>query len=169
MDHKIDNTIGFKNRLVSYYKSHRLKINSLLLIFLIIFISIYFFILDAKKKNILISEKYVQAGLYLADKKEKNAKDLYVEIILSENKFYSILALNTIIENKLVDEDEKIIKYFKIVENLKLSNDQKDLLTFKKALYLIKISKIDEGNQLLNNLIEKNSKLKFLAEEILIN
>ena len=98
MDHKIDNTIGFKNRLVSYYKSHRLKINSLLLIFLIIFISIYFFIIFLKKKNILISEKYVQAGLYLADKKEKNAKDLYVEIILSENKFYSILALNTIIK-----------------------------------------------------------------------
>jgi hypothetical protein len=167
MDHKIDNTIGFKNRLVSYYKSHRLKINSLLLIFLIIFISIYFFILDAKKKNILISEKYVQAGLYLADKKEKNAKDLYVEIILSENKFYSILALNTIIENKLVDEDEKIIKYFKIVENLKLSNDQKDLLTFKKALYLIKIMKKKEGEVLLKKIVDKNSKLKILAKEIL--
>ena len=167
MDHKIDNTIGFKNRLVSYYKSHRLKINSLLLIFLIIFISIYFFILDAKKKNILISEKYVQAGLYLADKKEKNAKDLYVEIILSENKFYSILALNTIIENKLVDEDEKIIKYFKIVENLKLSNDQKDLLTFKKALYLIKITKKKEGEVLLKKIVDKNSKLKILAKEIL--
>jgi len=167
MDHKIDNTIGFKNRLVSYYKSHRLKINSLLLIFLIIFISIYFFILDEKKKNILISEKYVQAGLYLADKKEKNAKDLYVEIILSENKFYSILALNTIIENKLVDEDEKIIKYFKIVENLKLSNDQKDLLTFKKALYLIKIMKKKEGEVLLKKIVDKNSKLKILAKEIL--
>lgn len=167
MDHKIDNTIGFKNRLVSYYKSHRLKINSLLLIFPIIFISIYFFILDAKKKNILISEKYVQAGLYLADKKEKNAKDLYVEIILSENKFYSILALNTIIENKLVDEDEKIIKYFKIVENLKLSNDQKDLLTFKKALYLIKIMKKKEGEVLLKKIVDKNSKLKILAKEIL--
>ena len=167
MDHKIDNTIGFKNRLVSYYKSHRLKINSLLLIFLKIFISIYFFIKYAKKKNILISEKYVQAGLYLADKKEKNAKDLYVEIILSENKFYSILALNTIIENKLVDEDEKIIKYFKIVENLKLSNDQKDLLTFKKALYLIKIMKKKEGEVLLKKIVDKNSKLKILAKEIL--
>ena len=120
-----------------------------------------------QKKNILISEKYVQAGLYLADKKEKNAKDLYVEIILSENKFYSILALNTIIENKLVDEDEKIIKYFKIVENLKLSNDQKDLLTFKKALYLIKIMKKKEGEVLLKKIVDKNSKLKILAKEIL--
>ena len=163
----MDQKIEFKNRLVSYYKDHKLKINSLLLILVIIIISAYFFLLDSNKKNILISEKYVQAGLYLDEKKERNAKDLYVEIILSENKFYSILALNTIIEKKLVNEHKKILKYFKIVENLNHSNDQKNLLTFKKALYLIKISKKKEGEALLKNLVDKNSKLKILAKEIL--
>ena len=105
--------------------------------------------------------------MYLAEKKKKDAKDLYEEIILSENKFYSILALNIIIEKKLVDDNEKILNYFKIVENLNHSNDQKDLLAFKKALYFIKISKNQEGELLLKNLIDKNSKLKILAEETL--
>ncbi len=167
MDQKIDNKIGFKNRLTSYYKDYKLKINSLLLILLIIIISAYFLILEKKKKNILISEKYIQADLYLAEKKKKDAIDLYEEIILSENKFYSILSLNIIIEKKLVDDNEKILNYFKIVENLNHSNDQKDLLAFKKALYFIKISKNQEGELLLKNLIDKNSKLKILAEETL--
>ena len=51
----------------------------------------------------MISEKYIQAGLYLASKDEKKSKDLYEEVILSNNKFYSILALNTILENLLED------------------------------------------------------------------
>ena len=50
MDQKIDNKIGFKNRLTSYYKDYKLKINSLLLILLIIIISVYFLMLEEKKK-----------------------------------------------------------------------------------------------------------------------
>ena len=47
----------------------------------------------------MISEKYVKAGILLSNNKnEKALKNYYEEIILSKNKFYSILALNTIIE-----------------------------------------------------------------------
>ena len=40
-----------------------------------------------KKNNKLISEKYVQAGLYLASNDKEKAKDYYNDIILSKNKF----------------------------------------------------------------------------------
>ena len=56
--------------------------------------------------------------------------------------FYSTLALNNIIEKNLRNNNAKILKYFEIIENLK-KKDQKDLINFKKALYLIKISEID--------------------------
>ena len=52
---------------------------------------------------------------------------------------------------------------------MNISEEKKDLLMFKKALYLIKISKNEDGKKLLNNLIDRNSKLKPLIEEIIAN
>ena len=121
-----------------------------------------------EKNNILIAEKYVQAVLNLAQKKESEAKNLLDEIILSENKFYSVLALNKIIEKNLINKNEKILEYFNILENLDFNEDELDLLKFKKALFLIKISKNLEGNNLLERLIKKDSKFKKLAEESIL-
>ena len=53
------------------------------------------------------------------------------------------------------------------MEEITKNEEQLNLIIFKKALYLIKISNTQEGNMLLKNLIDKNSKLKPLAEEIL--
>ena len=90
------------------------------------------------------------------------------EIILSKNKFYSILALNTIIEKNLILDHKKIIDYIVLAEDIIETNDQKELLLFKKGLYLIKNSKNLEGEKILKDLIKKNSQLKFLAEEIIV-
>ena len=43
-----------------------------------------------------------------------------------------------------------------------------DLITFKKALYLIKTSDEKNGNDLLKKLIDKNSKLKSISQAIII-
>ena len=51
-----------------------------------------------EKNNILIGEKYVEAGLKLSSNQTDKAKEIYEEIIYSKNNFYSILALNAIIE-----------------------------------------------------------------------
>ena len=45
--------------------------------------------------------------------------------------------------------------------------NQKNLILFKKALYLIKKSNIEEGNKLLKDIIKSESELKFIAEEII--
>ena len=74
------------------------------------------------------AEKYVQAGLLLAVKNKDNAKKLYEEIIASENKFYSILALNTIIEKDLISSKKKILEYFDVLENSISAKDNVDLI-----------------------------------------
>ena len=76
------------------------------------------------KKNNLIAEKYVQAGLYLASGKDEKAKNIFEEIINSKNKFYSILAVNLIVEKNLVKEKEKIIEYFQKLEEINYSKDK---------------------------------------------
>ena len=64
----------------------------------------------------MISEKYVQAGIYLESGNDKDAKILLDEIILSRNNFYSILALNVILDKNLEIKKDLIMNYFKVVE-----------------------------------------------------
>ena len=101
--------------------------------------------------------------------KINQSKVLYEEIINSENKFYSVLALNKLIEKDLEKNKEKIVSYFIKIEKLKFSKENKELLLLKKALYLIKNSSVEEGNKILNELINSNSSIKSIAKEVLIN
>ena len=78
-----------------------------------------FFKENKKKENILVSEKYTKAGILLQKNQNEDALKHYEEIILSKNNFYSILSLNTIIENKLVKDKKKILNYFEILEKSK--------------------------------------------------
>ena len=143
--------------------------NILLIIFtLIIFalVGISYFNYYQNSKNEKVSEKFVQAGIYLSLDKKEESKNIYEEIIISKNKFYSLLALNNIIDNNLEKNNEEVLKFFDIVENTKIDKEQKNLVKLKKALYLIKISKDIEGKKLLNEIISDNSIWKETASEI---
>ena len=167
MEESLENKINLKNKLIKFYNIQKVKIYSLIFILIICLISYAFLKYKNEKKNILISEKYIKAGFYLAADKKDSAKSVYEEIILSENKFYSILALNTITEKELILDKNKILEYFKILKKTVTTKNQQDLLILKKALYLKKISDIKDGNELLNNLISSESILKPVAEELL--
>ena len=142
-------------------------------ILLIILTLIIFFLIGIgylnyyqKSKNEKVSEKFVQAGIYLSLNQQEKSKKIYKEIIISKNKFYSLLALNNIIDNDLVQNNEEVLELFNIVENTKIEKEQKNLVKLKKALYLIKISKDNEGEKLLNEIISDNSIWKETASEI---
>ena len=164
MDLEIDKKKEFKNKIVNFYFNNKSKIYILLFIFLISIISLFLFKKNQNEKNNLVSEKYMQAGIYMQKNDNKNAIILLNDVILSKNKFYSVLALNTILEKNLVTEKKKILNYFEIIEKLKIAEDKKDLILLKKALYLIKISDKKDGQDILKKIIEKNSKLKSIAE-----
>ena len=59
------------------------------------------------------------------------------------------------------------MKYFDIVEKLQKNREQKDILKLKKALFLLEKLNNKEAKILLNELVDSNSKLKNLAEDIL--
>ena len=152
---KITNTVKKKKKLL------------LLIIFIIIAIllGIFFFNYYQDNKNEKISEKYIKAGIYLASKDKEQSKLLYKEIIFSKNKFYSILALNNIIENDLEENSDEVLKLFEIIENINITTEQKNLVKLKKALYFKKISRDKEGNKLLKEIIADNSIWKETAIE----
>lgn len=148
---------------------NRKKIFLFILSFIVIsfFLGIYAFKYYQDNENKKISEKYIKANIYLAAKNLDKSKTTYIEIIDSNNKFYSILALNSIIENNLENDSEEILKLFNKLENIKHDKTKKNLLKLKKSLYLINISKKNEGRILLNEIIESESVWSDIAKEIL--
>ena len=158
-----------KNSLEKIENFLRKNKNSLLIILtLIIFflIGISYFNYYQKSKNEKVSEKFVQAGIYLSLNKQEESKKIYKEIVTSKNKFYSLLALNSIIDNDLEQNNEEVLELFKIVENTRIEKEQKNLVKLKKALYLIKMSRDNEGEKLLNEIISDDSIWKETASEI---
>lgn len=161
-----ENKIDFKSKIINFYNKNKFKIFLIAGVILIASIFLIFLDINKNKKNNLISEKYVQAGIYLASGNDKDAKILLDDIILSRNNFYSILALNVVLDKNLEIKKDLIMNYFKVVEKMNISKEQRDLVILKKGLYLLKYSNSDEGEKLLKSLIDSNSALKSLVEEI---
>tara|TARA_B100001059_G_scaffold235983_1_gene284043 strand:+ start:2796 stop:3302 length:507 start_codon:yes stop_codon:yes gene_type:complete len=161
------NNSELKDKIASYLTNNTGKIYIFGALLILIVVSTFIMQEINKKRNEKIAEKYIQANFYLNDGKKDLSKKIYKEIIESKNNFYSILALNTIIEKNLEFNEEEILEYFEIVEPLNKQEEQKNILILKKALYLIKIKKVTEGENLLKKLVEKDVKLKSVAQEIL--
>ena len=168
MSDSLENKMDLKDKLISYLRENRRKV---ILIIIFLFLSVFLIIsfnIYKQNKNELISEKFVQAKLLLQNKNKNEANIIFEEIIFSKNKFYSILALNTIIERNLIEDKIKIIEYFKFLEKMNIEEEQKELLNFKKALFLIKHSdKKEEGYKILEKISDSESSIKLLAKEIL--
>ena len=167
MDENLDKKTNNTYNLINIYDKHKIKIYFLIALILSVILSSIFYNIYQENKNNLVSEKYIEAGLYLAKDDKTKSKELFEEIIYEKNSFYSLLSLNTLIEKNLVTDTKKVLNYFEIIESINYSKEQKDLIIFKKGLYLIKNSKDKDGFQLLKNLIEKDSVLKPLAKEVL--
>ena len=169
MEENIEKKQELKSRFIHFFDKNKFKFFILISLIVITIFALSLFQINVKKKNSLIAEKYIQAGIYLANKKNADATLIFEEIIESKNKFYSILSLNTILEKKLLTDKEKILKLFEKTEKIIETKDQRDLIKFKKALFLINNSEFEKGKKILQDIASSKSDLKFLAEEILSN
>ena len=102
----------FSEKTLNFLKENKKKIITGLIILIIGTLCYLGLTILDNKKNKEISEKYINAGIYLTSKDFSNSKKIYKEIILSKNKFYSPLALNNIIENDLEKDNNEVLKQF---------------------------------------------------------
>ncbi len=166
MENEIVDKPNFFEKISNIIKKKKKIVVAAAFILLVIFLFVTFLNHRAAQQNEKISEKYIEAGIYLSSENKEKSKILYEEIIHSKNKFYSILALNKIIENKLEKNSDKVLSFFKIVEDINNEKEQINLIKLKKALYLMKNSKEIEGKQLLEEIINESSIWKNTAIEI---
>ena len=157
MDQSIDKKPELKENLKIFFNRNKKKIISIIILATIILVAVFILNENQDKKNLIISEKYVKAGVLLSNNDKDNAIKYFEEIIFSKNNFYSLLALNTVIEKNLISDKNKILNYFEILEEGITHKDYVDLVIFKKALFLIKNLESQKGNLLLNNLIKNDS------------
>ena len=122
-----------------------------IIISIIILISSYFIFNDFKnKKKIEASELYNSIIIQHSKTSKIKTIDGLTNLINKEDSTYSPLALYFIIDNLLIEDQNKVNELFDIViNNGSLDKEIKNLIQFKKALY--NSDNIDE-NQLLNML-----------------
>ena len=167
MEQSLDKKPYLRETLTNFLNKNKRKFILFAILILITLTIFYISNENKKRKNNLIAEKYVKAGLLLSKNQNKEAKEYYENIIISNNKFYSLLYKNIILEKKLIKDDQKILNYFSQLEKKSSTSELLDLILFKKALFLIKNNDFKSGEKILKNLISKNSNLKLAAQEII--
>ncbi len=167
MEENLNKQNLIKDKLFYFFDQNKKKIIITFIFILLAIFSLTFKNISEEKKNVKISENYINAGIYFSSNDIDKSKEIYEKIIRSKNKFYSILALNTVIEKEIFKDKNKILEFFEIVEKINKSKDQQDLIILKKSLYLIKSKDTELGKKLLNDLIISKSKFENLAIEIL--
>ena len=94
MDQNTEKKFEIKDKLFLFFKQNRRKLLFISFVFLLIPFLVIMIDIYQDKKNKIVSEKYIQAGLYLSLKENEKSKKLLIEIIENKNKTYSILAIN---------------------------------------------------------------------------
>ena len=169
MEQNLNNNTEIKARLINFYKENKIKVQIILIGTILIIFLITFLEINKEKKNNLISEQYINAGIFYTKNEKDKAKEIYEDILKTNHSFYTTLALNNLLEKNLETNKNKVLEYFDIVEKLQKNEEQKDILKFKKALYLLKNLENEKAKKLLNELIDNDSKIKKIAEEALVN
>ncbi len=157
-DISIINTNTRNEKIRNFFIQNKKKLVLGITVILLVLIS-YFSLGEYKKKQkIEISDTYNSIIIdYSKNNKEKTAKNL-IELINKKDPTYSPLSLYFIIDNKLINEKEKINDLFNLViEEISLDKEIKNLNIYKKALYNADNS--DENNLLniLNPIIKSES------------
>ena len=119
----------------------------------------YFIYEDLKKKNkIKLANRYNLATIkFISGDKNKFENEL-IDIINEKDRIYSPLALYFLIDNNIVNENNKINELFDVVINeTSLEKEIKNLVIYKKALFNSDFESENNLIQILSPVINSDS------------
>ena len=157
-DISIINTNTRNEKIKNFFIQNKKKLVLGITVILLVLIS-YFSLGEYKKKQkVEISDTYNSIIIdYSKNNKEKTAKNL-IELINKKDPTYSPLSLYFIIDNKLINEKEKINDLFNLViEEISLDKEIRNLNIYKKALYNADNSDENDLLNILNPIIKSES------------
>ena len=147
-----------KTKIKKFYEDNkRLIYIFTFFILLSIFGVIYY--LDSKESNrIAISEKYIQAKIYISKEEKDKAKILLEKIIYENDPTYSSLSLFLLLNEGLIKNNDKINSLFEhLLKNNKFEQEAENLIIFKKLLTQFDYLKESELLNISKPIISSNS------------
>jgi len=145
-------------KIINFFVNNKKK---LIIIFLVVVLAIfsYFIYIDIKKKTkIELANRYniIQINFISGDK--SNVKNELISIINEKDRTYSPLALYFLIDNNIINEKNKINKFFDIIiDDISLEKEMKNLIIYKKALFNSDFESENNLIQILKPIINSNS------------
>jgi len=126
-----------KSKIKKFYESNKILIFSSILILIISFGSLSFYLESKESKKILLSENYVQAKFYLENGNKSEALNTLKKVIFANDTTYSTLSFFLILNQNLISDYKEIsILYDHLLENNKFEKELRNLLIYKKALFI---------------------------------
>ena len=144
-----------KSRFRKLYDANKLLIFSILFVLIIVSISFSFYTTSREKKQTLLADNYMVAKFYLQNNERDKGRKILKEIILANNRTYSTLSLFLILDENLVDDQGEISNLFDhLLANNKFEQEVKNLIIFKKILFLSnfasELEMVENTKQLIN-------------------
>ena len=144
-----------KSKFRRLYDANKLLIFSTLFVLIIASISLSFYTVSREKKQILLADNYMVAIFYLQNNERDKGRKILKEIILANNRTYSTLSLFLILDEDLVDDQGEISNLFDhLLANNKFEQEVKNLIIFKKILFLSnfasELEMVENVKQLIN-------------------
>ncbi len=149
-----------KEKLKNFFLNNKKKIASAIVGLLITVFAIFLYTDFDKRKSLERAYNFNQIIAKFINKEitSKEAEQFLIKIIEQNDRTYSPLALNFIIDNEIILDKNRINNLYDIVlNNSKIEKEIKNLIIYKKALF--NSDYIDENNliNILNPIINSES------------
>ena len=144
-----------KSKFRKLYDANKLLIFSTLFVLIIASISFSFYTVSREKKQILLADNYIVAKFYLQNNERDKGRKILKEIILANNRTYSTLSLFLVLDEDLFDDQSEISNLFDhLLANNEFEQEVKNLIIFKKTLFLSnfanELEMVENVKQLIN-------------------
>ncbi len=148
-------------KIINFFVNNTKKIIIVISVIVLIIFG-YFIYEDLKKKNkIKLANKYNLAIIKFVPGDKIKVENELIDIVNKKDKTYSPLALYFLIDNNIINENNKINELFDIVINeTSLEEEIKNLVIYKKALFNSDFESENNLIQILNPVINSDSAWK---------
>ena len=150
MDEEIQiiNTNTRIEKIKNFFISKRKTIITTTLVIILLLISFFGYLEFKDRKKAQLANKFNLIVTKFESNQKANVENELIAIIEEKDKTYSPLAFYFLLDNNLINSNEKINNFFDLLINdIKLEKEIKNLTIYKKALFN---SDFVEENELLN-------------------
>ena len=157
-DLSIINPNNRNEKIKNFFANNKKKIVLAIIIIIILILGLFSYdkYTDNKKKE--LSDNFNSIVIDYSDKKKENTANSLIEIINMKDPTYSPLSLYFIIDNNLINNQEKINSLFDVlIKDTSLESEIRNLIIYKKALYNADFINENELIEILKPIINSES------------